>query len=296
METPKKILIVGGTGMLGQQLVKELVVARHQVDILTRTPEKFSSLGSSDVTLVKGDLIDKPSLVSACRGMDVVVASAHSVLGRGKYASEKVDDQGHRDLIDAARQNGVRYFMYISGIGAQADSVIDFWRTKAGIENYLKASGMTYTIIRASAFMERHVREFIGKPIMEKGKVFLFGSGEARSNFVSVRDVASVMKYCMDHTEMQNKTIEIGGLDNLSRKEIVEMYAAFTGKKVKVAHVPRGVLKVMSTLIKPFHPGISRILFVGQYLDTKDESFDVRPLLNNMPLKITTMEDFIRAG
>ena len=74
------------------------------------------------------------------------------------------------------------------------------------------------------------------------------------------------------------------------------MYASYTGKNVKVSHVPRGVLKVMSVLIKPFHPGISRIMFVGQYLDTMDESFDVRPLLENIPLKITRMEDFIRAG
>jgi len=296
METSKKILIIGGTGMLGREFVRQLLPSGDEVHVMTRTPQKCGDLSQSGVHVMGGDLIDKSSLFVACKGMDVVIATAHSVLGRGKYDSTKVDDQGHRDLIDAARENGVKYFIYTSGIGARTDSPIDFWRTKANIENYLKASGMAYNIIRASAFMERHVREFIGKPIMEKGKVFLFGSGEAPGNFVSVQDVASVMKYCLDHPEMRNKTLEIGGLDNLSRKEIVEMYASYTGKNVKVSHVPRGVLKVMSVLIKPFHPGISRIMFVGQYLDTMDESFDVRPLLENIPLKITRMEDFIRAG
>lgn len=296
MNPKERILIVGGTGMLGRELARQLLHSGNEIHVMTRNVEKCGDLRQSGVHVIGGDLIDKSSLLKACKGMDVVVASAHSVLGRGKYDSTKVDDKGHMDLIDAAKQTGVKYFIYTSGIGVRTDSPIDFWRTKAKIENYLMASGMAYNIIRASAFMERHVREFIGKPILEKGKVFLFGSGEAPGNFVSVRDVASVMKYCLDHPEMRNKTLEIGGLDNLSRKEIVEMYAACTGKKIKVAHVPRGVLKVMSTLIKPFHPGISRIMFVGQYLDTTDESFDVRPLLETIPLKITRMEDFIRAG
>ena len=296
MNRKERILIVGGTGMLGRELVRQLLHSGKEIHVMTRNVEKCGDLRQSGVHIIGGDLIDKSSLLNACKGMDVVVASAHSVLGRGRYDSTKVDDQGHMDLIDAAKQTGVKYFIYTSGIGARTDSPIDFWRTKARIENYLKATGMEYNIIRASAFMERHVREFIGKPIMEKGKVFLFGSGEAPGNFVSVRDVASVMKFCLDHSDVRNKTLEIGGLDNLSRKEIVEMYAAYTGKEIKVAHVPRGVLKVMSALIKPFHPGISRIMFVGQYLDTMDESFDVRPLLETIPLKITRMEDFIRAG
>lgn len=282
--------------MLGRELVKQLLPAGEEIYVMTRTPEKCGDLRQFGVQVIGGDLIDRSSLFKVCKGMDVVVASAHSLLGRGKYDSMKVDDQGHIDLIDAARQNGVNYFIYTSGLGARTDSPIDFWRTKAKIENYLMASGMAYNIIRASAFMERHIREFIGKPIMENGKVFLFGSGEAPGNFVSVRDVASLMKYCLDHPEMRNTTLEIGGLDNLSRKEIVEMYASFTGKHVKVSHVPRGVLKVMSALIKPFHPGISRIMFLGQYLDTVDEWFDVRPLLNKIPIQITRIDDFIRDG
>ncbi len=228
--------------------------------------------------------------------MDVVIVAAHSVMGKGKYDSPRVDDQGHKNLIDAALQNDVKYFMYTSGMGAQIDSPIDFWRTKANVENYLKASGMMYNIIRASAFMELHVGEFMGKSILGNGKVIVLGKGENPVNFVSVHDVASLMMYCLEHPEWRNRTIEIGGLDNVSRKEIVEMYAAFTGRKIKVTHVPRGVLKVMSALFKPFHPGLSRIMFVSQYLDARDESFDVRPLLKNIPLKITRMEDFIRAG
>lgn len=296
MKAKERILIVGGTGMLGKELVRQLLPSGNEIHVLTRTPEKCGDLRQLGVHVLSGDLIDKASLVKACKGMDVVIASAHSLLGKGKYDSPQVDDQGHRNLIDVAKQNGVKYFIYTSVIGVKTDSPIDLWKTKANIENYLKQTGMAFTIIRASAFMELHVGELIGKPILSKGKVTLFGTGDNPTNFVSVRDVATVMTYCLDHQGMHNRTIEIGGLDNVTRKEIVEMYSSFTGKVIKVSHVPRGVLKVMSVLIKPFHPGLSRIMFLSQYLDARDESFDVRPLLENIPLKITRMEDFIRAG
>jgi len=296
VEPQRNILIVGGTGMLGRELAHQLLQSGNEIYVMTRSAEKCSDLRQAGVHIISGDLIDKASLLKACKGMDIVVAAAHSLIGKGKYDSPRVDYQGHKDLIDAAKQNGVKYFIYTSVIGVRTDSPIDLWKTKANIENYLKQTGMAYTIIRASAFMELHVGELIGKPILAKGKVTLFGLGDNPTNFVSVRDVASVMKYCLDHHGMHDRTIEIGGLDNVTRKEIVEMYSSFTGKEIKVAHVPRGALKVMSFLIKPFHPGLSRIMFLSQYLDARDESFDVRPLLESIPLRITRMEDFIRSG
>ena len=122
METSKKILIIGGTGMLGREFVRQLLPSGDEVHVMTRTPQKCVDLSQSGVHVMGGDLIDKSSLLVACKGMDVVIATAHSVLGRGKYDSTKVDDQGHRDLIDAARENGVKYFIYTSGIGARTDS------------------------------------------------------------------------------------------------------------------------------------------------------------------------------
>lgn len=282
--------------MLGKELVSQLVQSGDEIHVMTRNVEKCNDLRQSGIHIIGGDLIDSASLFNACKGIDVVVASAHSLLGKGKYDSVKVDDKGHHDLIDAAKQAGVGHFMFTSVIGAVEDSPVDFWRTKYKIENYLKQSGLPYNIVRASAFMELHVGAMIGKSISEKGKVTLFGKGEKPVNFVSVRDVASVVMYCLRHPEVRNQTIEIGGLDNFSRNDIVKMYEARLGKEIKVTHVPRIVLKVMSVLMKPFHPGMSRIMFVSQYFDARDESFDVRPLLKEIPLKITRMEDFIRAG
>jgi uncharacterized protein YbjT (DUF2867 family) len=290
----KQILIVGGTGMLGQELVRLLLDKGMNVHVMTRNPKKSKHLSERGAVVVKGDLTDKASLASACKGMDAVISSAHSMLGRGRYSSEKIDGEGQKALVDAAVLAGVKYFLFTSIIGASPDHPLDFCRRKWEVEEHLKQSGMAYNIVRASAFMETHIHELMGKSILEKGKVTLFGKGENPTNFVSIKDVAQLEAYCIDNPEWHNQTYEIGGLDNPTRHDIVKLYEAKIGKSIKVSHLPNGMLRFMSKLIKPFHPGISRIMFLSDLFDRTDQTFDVRPLLKTFPIQPIRVADFIQ--
>ena len=278
----KQVLIVGGSGLLGQELVRLLLNKGMRVHVLTRTPNKSSHLSDLGAVVVKGDLADTASLDAACRGMDAVVSAAHSMLGRGRYSSEKIDGEGQKNLVDAAVSAGVKYFLFTSIIGASPNHPLDFCRTKWAVEEHLKQSGMAYNIVRPAAFMEVHIQELMGKSILEKGKVTLLGKGMNPTNFVSIKDVAQLLEHCMDNPRGHNQTYDIGGLDNLTRHDIVKLYEAKIGKPVKVSHVPNGVLRLMSRIIKPFHPGISRILFLSDLYDRTDQTFDVRPLLKTL--------------
>ena len=102
------ILLVGATGVLGQETARQLTAVNQSVRAMTRTPEKATDLKDLGAEVVHGDLTDLPSLARACNGVEIVIASAHSLFGRGKNRSENVDDQGHRDLIDAAKKANVR--------------------------------------------------------------------------------------------------------------------------------------------------------------------------------------------
>ncbi len=299
------ILVIGGTGTLGKELVVQLLKKGKKVYVLTRNPQKNTALSTAEAVLVEGDLTDVDSLKRACKGMDAVISAAHSLLGKGKYASEKVDGMGQKALIDAANSvevrnpdgtigKGVSHFTFVSVIGASPNHDIDFWRRKWQIEEYLKTSNINNNIIRASAFMEFHIGEMMGKSIHEKGKVTVFGKGNNPTNFVSVKDVAHLIIQCMDNPKRHNQTFEIGGLDNMTRLEIIEQYAQAIGKTVKINHVPNGVLKIISKIIKPFHGGISRIMAASDAFDRTDQSFDVNPLLKEFPMEMTRIADFIK--
>ncbi len=290
----KNILIVGGTGTLGKELATKMLKKGENVHILTRNMANAAPLSKLGATIVKGNLIDKDSLLRACKDMDVVVSAAHSLLGKGKYASEKVDDVGQKNLIDAAKEVGIKHFIFTSVIGASENHSADFWRTKWQTEQYLLTSGLPYNIVRASAFMEFHIAEMLGKSILAKGKATIFGKGQNPTNFVSVKDVAALMCQLLDTPQYLNQIFEIGSPENPSRLDIVKLYEEKMGKSVKISHVPNFMLRFMSKLMKPFHPGLSRVMYVSDLFDRTDQTFDVSPLREKVPMELTTVSDFVK--
>ncbi len=288
------ILIVGSTGVLGRETTRQLLEAGHKVRAMTRNPESADDLKKLGAEVVQGDLIDKASLERACKGVDAVLAAAHQLMGTGKYKSDAVDDEGHRALIDAAKAGGVKHFVYISAQGTKADHPTDFYRTKYKIENYLKASGLSYTILRPSAFMEWHVHNLLGKSILETGKVIIFGGGNNSMNFIAGKDAAHFAVVALTNPSAKNRTLEIGGHDNETKNKIAGMYGKYSGRTPKVTNVPAGFMRFMSPILRPFQPVISRLMALSAWTDTTDQTFSAAAILKEFPMTLVRLEDFIR--
>jgi uncharacterized protein YbjT (DUF2867 family) len=289
------ILIVGASGALGSIVAGRLVEKGDAVRGMSRSPaEKLAGLQEKGAEVIQGDLRDSASLLRACDGATKVVAAAHSIFGRGDERSELVDDKGHRDLIDAASEAGVQHFVYISVIGASPDHLSRFARHKYEVEQYLKASGLPYTIIRASCFMCQ-VHELIGEPVLETGKVRLFGKGESTRNFVDERDVAACVLMALQDGNPRGTTMEIGGPENLTTVDVVTIYEQLSGRRAEVSHVPQGALRVLSSLLRPFHPGLSQVMALSLHEDVHGSYFDATPFLKRYPLKLRSVEEYVRA-
>lgn len=287
------ILIIGATGVLGSALSKQLLEQGEQVRVMTRNPGNTTNLKAAGAEIVPGDLCDPASLRRACQGTEKVVASAHSIMGRGAEASKHVDGQGHKDLIDAAKAAGCCHFIYISMEGVERNPT-PFARFKQEVEQYLQASGLNFTILRPTAFMETHAHTMIGQPILETGKVTLFGQGNSPRNFVAVDDVAAYALLALKGEIASGQTIEIGTPENWTNNKVAAMYEKLAGRKAKVSHVPRGVLRVMSGLLRPFHPGLSQVMQFSLWADTTDQTFDPSETLKKYPVQLTRLEDWVQ--
>lgn len=289
------ILVVGASGFLGREVAALLLSQGETVRCMTRTPARLDELKRLGAEVIQGDLIEPISIRRACQGADRVLAAAHSLLGRGKYRSEAVDDVGHRNLIDCAREAGAAQFIYVSMRGASPGHPIDFVRTKYRIEEYLKASGLCYSILRPSAFMEWHAHIFNGKSILESGKTSLVGKGTKLRNFVAVRDVARFAVLALTDPRLQNRTLEVGGPGNFTNNQVAELYGKMAGLTPKIGRLPAGMAKALSLALKPFHAGLSRVLYVGSLPDEAfSERYDPAGLLSEFPLELTTLEEFVR--
>jgi NADH dehydrogenase len=288
------ILVVGATGNLGRKVVRSLLASGEDVRAMTRVVSRADELKALGARPVRGDLTDPESLEFAMRGARAIVLAAHSILGRGSEASELVDDEGHRAIIDRAKAAGVDHIIYTSVIGASSNHQVDFWRTKARIEKHLQESGITWTIVRPSSFMETHAYFLIGKGVIEGKRVMLFGKGRNPRNFVAVEDVAKVIVGALRIPSLRSEIIEVGGPQNLTSSEVVETFERVSGKKAKVGHIPIPVARAMSRVIKPMHPGISRIMKVGVLSETEDQTFDPSSLRTKIPITLTPLEEWAR--
>ncbi len=291
------ILIVGATGMLGNATALALLKEGQRVRVLVREParqpQRVAELQRAGAELIPGDLTDPGSLERACKGALRIFACAHSFLGRGRWRSAQVDHVGHSALIAAALTTGVPRFVYTSALGASEHHPIDFFRTKFEIEEGLRSSHIPYTILRPAAFMEQHVHEFIGKPLLDKGFTVIVGPGRKRRNFVSVRDVTPFAVMALRDDTLVNRTLDIGGPGNISNRDVAAMYA-LRSRQGRVFHAPLGLARVAAQALRPLHEGVSRLLDSAALTEEDwPETFEPGALLAEFPGEMMTVERFV---
>ena len=152
-----KTLLVGATGLLGPEICQRLTASGHQVRALIRPTAdatKRAALVGLGVELVEGDLKDAASLARASAGVQAVISTASSTLSRQAGDSiETVDQQGQLALVESARRAGVDRFVFVS-FRENPDIQFPLTVAKRTVERALKSSGMAYTILQASYFME----------------------------------------------------------------------------------------------------------------------------------------------
>ena len=290
-----KTLVVGATGALGRPAVRLLLERGVAVRALSRHPERAGDLAALGAETVAGDLADLGSLARACEGVDRVLASAHGLLGRGRHASENIDDRGHRALIAAARASGVARFVYVSAYGCGPDHPVDFLRTKHAIEQVLAQSGLDAVVLRPTAFMEQHVHLFNGKNVLEKGKAKLIGPGTKPRNFVCAEDVARLAVRALVEDPPPFRRLEIGGPGHYSNADVAALYARTAGVAPRASHFPAGVAAALSLLVRPLHPGLSRML---RLVSLPDDAFSERfessvDFERELGVRMTTLEEFV---
>jgi NAD(P)H-binding len=123
--------IVGASGRLGSTIARQLLSQGKRVRALTRTPAKLEHLKTMGAEVICGDLRDPASLLDACQRAEQVITTAHAGEGTGTNTPGRVDGEGNRQLIEAAKAAGVRHFVFITTHGARPDSPVDLFRFKA---------------------------------------------------------------------------------------------------------------------------------------------------------------------
>ena len=204
-----------------------------------------------------------------------------------------VDGQGNRNLVHAARNAGVQHLILLSVVQASADHPIELFRAKHEAEEALRESGLPWTIIRPTAFMETWV-EIVGSPLLDSGRTRLFGRGDNPINFVSAGDVAACVELAVVDPDLRGRTMEVGGPENLTMNELVDTFRTVTGASGDVKHVPRAMLRAMSVVLEPFQVAVGWQSAAALVMDTRDMTFDASERGRRYPsIPMTTLNEAV---
>lgn len=288
------ILIAGGSGTLGTRLLALLADRGLDVGIMTRDPDKARPLVGNAVHVVPGDVRDPRTVAQAVAGARTVVSAVTGFGPAKDVCPRTVDWQGNLNLIRAAKAAGVEHFILLSVCQAAADHPIELFRMKHRAEEELRASGLAWTIIRPTAYMETWIH-LLGDPLLDTGSTRIFGRGENAINFVSASDVAGFVDLAVTDQAMRGATVEAGGPENLTINHVVEAIQTVTGTTGKVSHVPLPMLRLMSVLMKPVNPAMAGLAKAAVVMDTRDMTFDESETRRRYPsVAGTHLADVIR--
>jgi NADH dehydrogenase len=234
------ILVVGATGRVGGRIAHRLLADGRPVRVLIRPGSDHQSLIDAGAEPVIGDLKDPASLRAACDGMKSIITTANAAGRGGDDTLDTVDDQGNRNLIEAATEAAVERFVFTSVLGSDPNSPAPLVRAKGMSEERLRASGMVYTITQADVHMDLMIPLVVGAPMSRGEPVRVVGEGRRKHSFVAQQDVAAFTVAALEHPAAKNQTIQLGGPESMSWREIVRTVEAQLDQSLQIESVPIG--------------------------------------------------------
>ena len=235
----EKILVAGATGYLGKYIVQNLVERKFNTTVLVRNPAKFETFGIPVDRLVQAEVTNQSSLMNCCDGIDIVISTVGITKQSDGFSYMDVDFQANLNLLNEAKINGVRKFVYVSVLNGAKLKTLKICEAKEKFAEELKKSGLEYCIIRPNGFFS-DMTEFYN--MAKNGRIYLFGDGKFKSNPIHGEDLAQI---CVDAIGQEENEIDIGGPETFSQIEIATIAFEAVGKPVNITHIPEWVRRLV---------------------------------------------------
>src|SRR5215469_9934994 len=288
------VLVVGATGVLGMEVCRQLAAAGKKVKGLVRISsqkEKVNGLHELGVETVPGDMKDLQSLYQAFKNVDVIISTATSTISHQEGDSiETVDLAGQLNVAEAAGAARVQHVVFIS-FPPYPPKTPEFplQSAKLAVENRLKSKNFTYTILQPTYFMEIWLGPGLGFDYAH-AKAVIYGEGKNKISWIAIKDVARFAVASIDSPAAENAVIQLGGPEDLSVLDAVEIFEQESGQTFELQNVPdealRARMAATDSLGKTFNGLMIGLNDVG--------TIDMKETLRNFPIQLTSLREYAR--
>ena len=289
------LLVIGGTGTLGRQIVLQALTKGYPVRCLVRNFRRANFLKEWGAELVYGDLSIPETIPPCLQGITAVIDASTS-RPSDLDALKKVDWDGKSVLIEASKAAKIKRFIFCSTQNNEQFKTIPLMEMKQGIEVKLKDSQLPYTIFRLSGFYQGLIEQY-AIPILENLPIWV--SNE--NTLVSYMDTQDVAKFCLRSLQLpetENKTYILGGPKGWVSSEIISLCEQLAGQTAKVKRIPLFALKLISQIFGFFEWGqnISDRLAFAEILsidsDFSKSTFDIYKTFKIESNEVIQLDDY----
>ena len=291
------LLIIGATGTLGRQIVRQALNDGYQVRCLVRNIRKANFLREWGAELVYGDLT-LPETIPPCLIGITSIIDASTSRPDDLSSLKKVDWYGKLALIEAAKISNIQHFIFCSLMNLEKFSYIPLMQMKKGIEVKLKESKIPYTIFRLTGFYQGLIGQY-AIPILENQPIWVTNENTC----VSYMDTQDIAKFCLKSltiTETKNKMFALSGIKGWVSSEIITLCEQLAGQKAEVSKIPVTLLKIARQFLSFFQFGeniTDRLAFV-EILNVEDNftksTDNIYEIFKIDPESILTLEDYFQ--
>ncbi|MBI4497712.1 MAG: complex I NDUFA9 subunit family protein [Chloroflexi bacterium] len=292
------VLLTGATGFVGQRVARWLVGMGHQVRCLVRRTADLTNLQPLRVEIWHGDVTDPASLPGAFAGVDTVVhlvAIIREQPARG-ITFQRVNAEGTRHMVAAARQAGVRRFVHMSAIGVRDDPRYPYWHTKWLGEQAVRESGLPSVVLRPSLIFGEGDEFFTTlADLVRKPPSGLFplapmvpvpGRGATRFQPIFVEDVGRCFTHLVTEERFLGQVVTIGGPDLYTYEQMLDLVMETLSRRRLKVHLPLALMRPNVWLLERLlpHPPVTTVQLdmfpfdnVAESLDVVERTFGFRP-------------------
>jgi len=268
------ILVTGGTGLVGSQLVEDLTEKGYPpsaIHALVRQRSDTTFLQEKGVQLRYGDLLDLESLKAAMRGVQVVFHCAAALDEKRKDLFWRVNCAGTEHLLEVARLAGVEKFVHVSTVGIYGllestpatenhpqRPLRPYASSKLAAEQkvceYYQTDGLKSVVLRPTAIIGERDRRITRRMVdlVRRKVVPVIEGGKARVSFVHVKDVTRAMILASESDNAVGKAYNVEGF-SASIREVVQFFIEAVGSRARIINVPYPVAYVGALMVDGFY-------------------------------------------
>ena len=245
----KKILLAGATGYLGSHIAKRLARDAYDLRIIARSPDKLAGQGIVAKDIFHAEITRPEMLKGCCSEIDTVISTVGITRQKDGLTYLDVDYQANLNLLNEAREAGVRKFIYVSVLNGEKLRHLKICDAKERFVEQLEKSGLEYCVIRPNGFFS-DMAEFFA--MAQQGRIYIFGSGDQKTNPIHGEDLATI---CVAAIEGRDQTVRVGGPDTLTYNEIAHIAFEVAGTAPRITRIPNWARIAVLGLLRAFTSG-----------------------------------------